>query len=146
MATKRAAMDLSDYPEEYHAALRLLIPLWRGLDGAYKQRYARNIWEQFESNIRAAAYTSSLSRFINSLCSKLQVYVTNDALADVVESVGIENERALLRQLREEATTLVLMVRLENEKRKAEWRQRWQEEHDAMADGTETTETGGLFE
>jgi hypothetical protein len=120
--------ELSEYPEEYHAALRLLIPLWRGMDTAYKQRYARNIWEQFENNIRAAAYTSSVSRFINTFCSRMPVYVTSDTLADVVASVGVTSERALLRQLREEATTLVLMVRLENEQRQAEWLQREQHE------------------
>lgn len=40
----------------------------------------------------------------------------------VNEVLNTTDERDLLRQLREEATVLVLMVRLENDKRKEEWK------------------------
>lgn len=117
-------MDLTEYPPEYHAALRLLIPLWRGLSTEYKQKYARNIWEQFESNIRAAAYTSKMSKFYSQLCSRFEITLAANDLPDVLSGIAIDDERRLLRQLRDEAPTLTLMVRLENEKRKEEWKQR----------------------
>lgn len=112
---------MDDYPPEYHTALKLLIPLWRGVPGDYKQKYARNIWQQFEDNLRAAAYTSSLSKFVNSVCLRLQIQIANRDVAAINEALATADERALLRQLRDEAATLVLMVRLENDKRKAEW-------------------------
>lgn len=113
---------MEDYPQEYHQALRLLIPLWRNLDAAYKQKYARNIWEQYQNQIRSAAYTATLSKFVNSLCSKLQIHVDVKSAPDVVAVIGGGEDRRILKQLREESSTLVLMVRLENEKRKDEWR------------------------
>lgn len=117
-------MDLSDYPTEYHTALRMLIPLWRGLETAYKQRYARNIWEQYESNIKAAAYTSKMSKFYNSICGRLEIVLTSGDLPDVLAGITAQDERLLLRQLRDETATLVLMVRLENERRKDAWKSR----------------------
>lgn len=110
---------MEDYPPEYHTALRLLIPLWRGIPADYKRKYARNIWQQFEDNIRAAAYTSRLSKFINSICLKLQIQIAGGDVA-AVSILLTADEKTLLRQLRTEAATLVLMVRLENEKRKEE--------------------------
>lgn len=112
---------MDDYPQEYHTALTLLIPLWRGVPGDFKQKYARNIWQQFEDNLRAAAYTASLSKFVNSICLRMQIQIANKDVAAVNEALATADERALLRQLRDEAATLVLMVRLENDKRKAEW-------------------------
>lgn len=123
---------MEDYPQEYHRALRLLIPLWRGLSGEYKQKYARNIWGQFEDNIRAAAYTSKVSRFVNSICSRLEIQIDGRALADFVAAMTEADERNLLRQLRDEATTLTLMVRLENDKRKSEWNNQRQSVDDVL--------------
>lgn len=119
-----AFIAFEEYPEQYHLALQLLIPLWRGIPGDYKRKYARNIWQQFEDNIRAAAYTATLSKFINSLCSRMSVAIAADDLPEVHEALNAGRDRDILRQLRGEATTLVLMVRLENEKRKAEWEAR----------------------
>ena len=116
--------ELSDYPEKYHTALRLLIPIWRGLDSNYKSKYARSIWQQFEDNIRSAAYTSTLSRFFNNLSSRLEIAIDAAGLTDVQAALAVTGaaERTLLRQLRDETSTLALMVRLENEKSKASWK------------------------
>ncbi len=115
---------MDEYPKEYHQALKLLIALWRNLEPAYKQKYARNIWEQFQHQIRSAAYTGSLSRFYNSLCFKLQIGMDGKSAPDVVDVLNCGDDRRILKQLREESSTLVLMVRIENEKRKEEWKQR----------------------
>ncbi len=113
---------MDDYPQEYHTALKLLTPLWRGIHGDYKRKYARNIWQQFEDNIKTAAYTSKVTRFVNSICSRLQIQIAARDVEMMNEALAEADDRLLLRQLRDEATTLVLMVRLENDKRKDEWK------------------------
>ena len=115
-----------DYPPEYQTALKLLNPIWRGLDSNYKSKYARSIWQQFEDNIRSAAYASTLSRFYNQLCSRLEIQIDATGMADVQAALALQGTeaRALLRHLRDETATLVLMVRIENEKRKADWQTR----------------------
>lgn len=40
----------------------------------------------------------------------------------MVSVIASGEDRRILKQLRDESSTLVLMVRLENEKRKDEWR------------------------
>lgn len=122
-------MNMDDYPQEYHTALKLLIPLWRGIPGDYKQKYARNIWQQFEDNLRAAAYTAKLSKFVNSVCSRIQIEIAAKDVSAVNEALNATDERTILRQLREEATVLVLMVRLENDKRKEEWKKKKAEDY-----------------
>jgi DNA-binding MarR family transcriptional regulator len=69
---------------------------------------------------------------ISSLCSRLGVEMRSDAVAQVTQVVRSGEDRDLLKILRDEATTCVLMVRLENEQRKAEWEARSRtEEFDA---------------
>lgn len=142
--------EYADYPEQYRTALNLLVPLWRGIPADYKRQYARSIWQQFEDNLRAAAYTDSLSKFVNSICSRMQIRISGDDVSAVnaVLMLNRNGERGLLRQLRGEATTLALMVRLENDKRKDEWARL----HAAAESPDEATETttggyaGGLFD
>jgi hypothetical protein len=101
----------------------LLWPCWRGMPDAYKAKYARNIWAQFEDNIRSAAYTSSLARFFQTLSLKLDIEIR----AEDVRSVNLalaSDERTLLRALRDETTAMVLLVRLRNEERKQEYKDR----------------------
>lgn len=45
----------------------LLFPLFRCLDDGYKKKYVKDVWEQFENNIRASAYTSKLTMSVNYL-------------------------------------------------------------------------------
>lgn len=111
-----------DYPEQYQPALNLLIPLWRGLAADYKTQYARNIWQQYEDNIRNAAYTNSLNKFVSSICSRLPITIRGDDVAGINDVLNAGQDRALLKLLRGETTTLTLMVRLENDKRRSEWR------------------------
>lgn len=100
-------------------AANLLAPLWRGIDREYKRRYARNIWEQFENNVRSAAYTSSLTRFVQKLSTRLGVQVRADDAATLTGFISSADERRVLKSLRDEATYLVLLVRVANDERKA---------------------------
>ena len=113
-----------DYGEAYQQALNLLVPLWKGIPGEYKQKYARNIWDQFSDNLRAAAYTSSLSLFVSHLCSRMQIAIRDYDAAALNAALGAGNDRVVLRQLRDETASLTLMVRLENDKEREAWKNR----------------------
>ena len=110
-------------------AAGLLGIIFRGIPGDYKSRYRMTIWEQFENEIRSAAYTSSLAKFINSICSRLRVNLGRraDERAEADEILRSADDRIMLKMLREETTMLVLMVRVEREKSRAEWEQREKE-------------------
>ena len=99
-------------------ARRLIWPLWRGLDPDYKARYARDIWEQFTHAIRAASYTDSLARMLDRLMRRLPIQIVTEDLRDVNEVLQSGSDRDVLRRLRYETATIVLYVRLLNEKRK----------------------------
>ena len=110
--------------EAQEIAEKLLIPIWRGADPAYKAKYAMNIWGQFEDAVRSAAYTSSLSKFFNIICSRFSGGVNilaryMDSINEVLQS-GQDDQ--ILDTLRNEALTCILHVRIENERRQAEWK------------------------
>lgn len=100
---------------------KLLTPLWRGIPADYKRRYARNIWSQYEDNLRAAAYTSNLRVFVSRICGKLNITIASTDIAAVNEIVSAGRDKEILAALRNEITMLILLVRLENDKRKEEW-------------------------
>ena len=127
--------------DQYEMASALLIPIWRGIPAGYKSRYRAKIWQQFEDNIRSAAYTATLSRFCSNLCSRLGVKIATEDVATVQAVVQCGQDRALLKLLRDEATTCVLMVRIANEERKAEWAR-----HDAERQAEERTVSQWLAE
>jgi hypothetical protein len=92
------------------------------------------IWQQFEDQIRSAAYTSSLGKFISSLCSKLGADVGRNEV-DRKLAEGILNggrDQKLLKLMRDETTLLVLMVRVANQERREAWEaerpDEWREE------------------
>ena len=101
---------------------RLLWPTWCGIPENFKVRYARNIWEQFENNIRSAAYTSSPTRFFESLCRRLGIEIRGDDLRAVTETLETVEGSDLLRALRDETTILVLLCRLKNQERREQWK------------------------
>jgi hypothetical protein len=108
-------------------AANLLMTIWRGIGADYKSRYRMSIWQQFEDRVRSAAYTSSLGRFISTLCLSLNATVGIKAedrnVADRILNGG--NDQALLKLLRDETTLIVLMVRIANQER----REKWEAEH-----------------
>jgi predicted glycosyltransferase len=99
-------------------AEQLLWPCWRGIPDGYRMDYARNIWQQFENQIRSAAYTSSLSKFFESLSAKLGIQIRSVDVAKVAAALNDPDEAATLRKLRNETKMLVLLVRVQNQKRK----------------------------
>lgn len=83
--------------------------------------------------MRAAAYTSNLGKFVNSLCSKLQVQIGAEDSAEAESILNSGTDRALLKLLREETTLLVLMVRVANQERREEWEARQAERREEEA-------------
>ena len=112
-------------------AANLLMAIWRGIPAGYKQQYARNIWEQFENQVRSAAYTNSLAKFVNSLSLKFQatIGVTPEEREQAERILNSGQDRALLKIMREQTTILVLMLRVENQARRKEWEEEWEMEH-----------------
>jgi hypothetical protein len=103
-------------------ASNLLTPLWRGISVDYKGKYARNIWQQFEDNIRSAAYTARASEFLSKVVARLGITIAADDVKQVSELVGSGQDRALLKMLRDDTTLLVLLVRADNEERKEKFK------------------------
>ena len=113
-------------------AADLLEIIWRGIPRDYKSRYRMNIWQQFEDQIRSAAYTSNLGKFINSLCSKMNASIGRNAderkrFNEILRQ--IQDTKLLLKLMREETALLVLMVRIrQQEKREARLDRQWETE------------------
>ena len=105
----------------YAQAQHLLVPIWRGIPSSYKRHYRRTIWQQFEDNLRSAAYTSSLSKMLSTLCARLGVEVHRETVASVMAIIQSGLDTPLRKMLRDEAVTCVLLVRLEHEQRQSVW-------------------------
>lgn len=101
----------------------LLTPIWRGISPEYKSKYRQNIWQQFEDNIRSAAYTSRLPAWLDTMCRRMDVTIRPEHAALMKPIFGLCMDRLILRALRDETTLLVLLVRVANEERKAEQNQ-----------------------
>lgn len=108
-------------------ATDLLTPLWRGISPDYKRKYARSIWQQFEDNLRSAAYTGHLSTFYAKIVQRLDILLHKDDTEKVAAILHGE-DKAKLKMLREETTLLVLLVRVSNEERKVKFAKKIKEQ------------------
>lgn len=110
--------------ETRSAAAGLLAAVWRGTPADYKSRYRMTIWTQFENQVRSAAYTNNLAKFINQLCLKLNAEPGRNAddRTTIEKIVNSGSDRAILKMLREETTLIVLMVRVANQEKQEEWK------------------------
>ena len=107
--------------EKREMAAALLWAVWRSINSDYKSRYRRTIWEQFENTVRASAYTNNLGKFINRLSLKLNAPIKNEFTAEVEGIINSGDDKTLLKIIREETTLVVMMVRLKNEERLADY-------------------------
>lgn len=105
-------------------AENLLTPLWQGIPNEYKAKYARTIWNQFENNIRSSAYTAHAPQFLSKITNRLAIGLSEAGAKSVSEVINSAPERELLKMLREDTTLLVLMVRVANEARREDWKQK----------------------
>ena len=104
-------------------AVDLLEVIWRGIPNEYKKRYRTSIWQQFEDNIGASTYTSSLGKFVTRLCRKLQASLGRNQMdRETIDTVlNLGKDRELLQLYRDETTRLVLYVRLLQQMRREAW-------------------------
>jgi hypothetical protein len=101
----------------------LLFPLFRCLDNEYKNKCRREIWEQFENNIRAAAYTSRLTKFFENINRAMPISLERQYADGVMKILQSGCDEDVLSWLRNETTYLVLVARMHNEERKEQFKQ-----------------------
>jgi len=107
-------------------ATALLMMIWKGIPSDYKSKYRMTIWEQYEHEVKAAAYTSKLGKFINRICGRMNALIEIKEQDRVLleEILNMPDERELLKLLREQATLLVLMVRMANQEIRDVWKEK----------------------
>lgn len=94
-------------------AKAILWPLWQGIPREYKMKYSYSIWQQFEDNVRSAAYTSRLSLFLSRITARLGISILDRDVARITEAIDSGQDREILRSLRDDTALLVLLVRAE---------------------------------
>lgn len=95
----------------------LLTPLWLGIDSDYKRKYSYSVWQQFEDNIKSAAYTSTLSKFLSIIKQRLNIEVKSADTEKITAIINSGEDKAVLNALRGDTALLVLMVRVANEEK-----------------------------
>lgn len=126
-------------------AARIVLAVHQSMDwqiwGSKRLKY----WQILTDQVRSAAYTNSLAKFVNTLCSKMEIRALGKnkwARAEVerlLNDLDRSQERQLLRLFREEATTTVLQVRVWIEERRAELEALYASD-DERPEGTNETE------
>lgn len=101
----------------------LLFPLFRCLSSEYKQKYKRDIWDQFENNIRSAAYTSKLTKFLENITRYLPIQIQRQYTESILMIIQSGLDEDVLHWLRTETTYMVLVARMKNEERKEDFKQ-----------------------
>lgn len=97
----------------------------------------RNIWQQFESNIRSAAYTDTLVKFYEKIKRRLGIEIIRKNGADVLNFLKASNAKETLQALRSETAILVLMVQNRNNERKEQYEKNKSNKIDWMKDEQE---------
>lgn len=112
--------------ETIHLASRLLKAVWTQIDLEFKAKYRMDIWQQVESNVKACAMMSStLNKFVSSLCSKFQVATPGRneeerAFVDALLCGEEANPDDVLKVLRQYPQVCVLELRVLNDAEKEE--------------------------
>lgn len=102
---------------------QLLFPLFRCLDDGYKKKYVKDVWEQFENNIRAAAYTSRLTKFFENITRSMPITLEHQYSERVMQILQSGFDEDILTWLRNETTYMILLARMMNEQRKEKFKQ-----------------------
>lgn len=100
------------------SATEILFSIWQGMDGDFKSKYRREIWQIFESRISAAAQqTGTFSRFLSNLCKSLNagLGLYEEGRDKIKEVVDHPLSKILLRFMREETPFVVMLVRIRHQ-------------------------------
>lgn len=115
--------------EPYYDAWRLLVILWRAL--WYESRtnwraYARRIWQMFADRVKASARMArDLDGFLANMARAFALPTVGGNLEERTEIARLlalppDEQRRILRQLRQNTPVLVMLLRLYRDKRKEE--------------------------
>lgn len=97
----------------------LLFPLFRCIEEGYKERYYRDIWDQYEHAVRSASYTSKVPMFLENLKNRIPLHIQSQYLNQINSVLQAGADRQLLTWLRDETSYLILLTRVLNQDRKA---------------------------
>ena len=129
-------MDLKlwvECPDKYYDAWRLLVILWRGMNWNIWGKYRRTIWQTFTNTVRSVARTTgTLELWLSRFTVAMQITNLGTNVDDRLELKRIltqGNQALILRQFREEAPFLVLLLRRFRDIRREELEQRLEEEY-----------------
>jgi hypothetical protein len=131
-------------------AVTLAWALWRGMDADYKRKYARVVWDQFQTRLQGEAMTTAdLGQYVSSVSSKLGVAHLGEGgdLEEIDAILRAGQDRPVLRALRDRTALVVVRVRLLNEARKEEYEERRRQHPNAYEQEDELIEAqqGGLL-
>lgn len=119
-------------------AARILLAIHQSMNWSIWGSKRLKYWMIYTDNVRSAAYTNSLVKFVNNLCSRMDIAVLGRNRAhraqieELLNGISPDDEKRLLRLFREEATTLVLQVRVWIEEKRAEYEITEEEETDGL--------------
>lgn len=112
-------MEQAQEMELIHLAARLLKAVWSEIDPEFKAKYRMDIWSQVENNVAACARMSStLNKFLSSLCSKFQVATPGrgeEERAFVDALLCGDESAAVLKVLRQYPQVCALELRVLND-------------------------------
>lgn len=103
----------------------LIFPLFRCIDESYKSKYNREIWEHFENAIRSASYTGSSKEFLSNIQKRIPITIQAQYSKDIISVIQHEQEEEILEWLRSETTYIVLLARIQNQKRKTDLEEKY---------------------
>lgn len=109
----------------------LLFPLFRSLSADYKSKYKKDVWDQFENNLRASAYTAKLTTFFENITRTMPIKFEQQYAEAAMQILNSGLDKQILTWLRDETTYLVLIARMKNEERKEDWKQKQSEKEES---------------
>lgn len=113
--------------DEQRAAKSLLSALWRSVD--YDKFDRRTIWGVFERKVKSAAVQNiDLATFFEQAKRKLSIselssHISEKDMGEILEILTIKNKKVLI-EIREHTAICVLLVRLNQQRRREEYEQR----------------------
>ena len=102
----------------------LLLPLWESISSEYKSKYKSSIWEQFENYLRSSAYVSNLQRFIENFKRLMPCNVRDEFVERLVRISDAGFDRAILKEIREKTSVLVLKVRAKRQEKRKDFEEK----------------------
>jgi len=110
--------DLSREQLRTHAVALLSIVhksiVWSSLSPSVRKRY----YDVLVRTVKSAAMTSSLGKFLDVLCIRLDIPILKQDRA-ILDIIRLKQDRAILKMLREETMLLVVMMRAKVKSKKS---------------------------